>query len=200
MTHPAGGLTCWVPEGDVDIERSLVDAGFESEYVDIQMRRETAAASPPADLPTGLTARALTGPRDREMHREAHDPICAAWSVDPHFDQFLDRFVCVDHYDPRLRQLVYDDEGPVGFVAGRVEHLPDATVGMVIHLDVAPHARRRGLGQVLLERICQRFSELGLSTAQLGVHDDNVSGAPAPYRSLGWVEISRRRKLSRPAS
>lgn len=83
---------------------------------------------------------------------------------------------------------------------GGVEELGDGRFGVVRHLDVAPSARRRGLGRWALNELLVRFAHAGRDEAQLGVHADNVSGAPDLYRSLGWSVVSSQDKWVRPPS
>lgn len=66
--------------------------------------------------------------------------------------------------------------------------------GIVRHLDVTPSARRRGLGAWALNELVARFAEAGQPQAQLGVHDDNESAAPALYVAPGWRVVSSQGK------
>ena len=101
-------------------------------------------------------------------------------------------------YDPGLWVLAVDREGLSGAVLGRVERLADVTAGVVTHVNVAPRARGRGLAAALLGTLCRRFQAHGLAVAQLGVHEDNASGAPGLYEHLGWTTVSRRTRWQPP--
>ena len=48
-----------------------------------------------------------------------------------------------------------------------------------------------------LNELLARFARAGLGEAQLGVHEENVSAAPALYASLGWSVVSSHRKWIR---
>lgn len=171
-------------------------------YTDLQMRTSTPSASGvPADLAPGDRWRVMSR-LTSSVADEVHDLVCAAWGVAAHREAFRTRFERKDT-DPRLWVLLDRDGGPTGLAAaalGKVQELADGRFGVVTHLDVHPQARRLGLGTAALHELLRRFRELGLEEAQLGVHDDNASGAPKMYRSLGWRVVSSQTKWVRPTS
>ncbi len=81
-----------MPDDDREQAAALQLRGWERGYVDLQMRRRLAGHWE-RELPAGHAAVALNGPRDAFLHREVHELICAAWSVPPHWEAFLGRFV-----------------------------------------------------------------------------------------------------------
>lgn len=181
------GTPLWLPTRDSDAKAMATEQQLVSPYTDLQMRiQTTAAATTPPPRGTHL--------RDFEPSvtalREVHDLVCAAWGVDDHWSAFLRRFEPV----ARERSFWVLLEGTGGELLaaciGDVQVLGDGRFGIVRHLDVAPDARRRGLGSWAVNELVARFARAGLAEAQLGVHDNNKSAAPALYTSLGWRLVS----------
>jgi GNAT superfamily N-acetyltransferase len=196
VLEDAFAASVWIAAGDDQVGREARRCGLTEAYIDIHMRKAL-STSPPHTLPDGFSPTVLTGPQDRQIHRAVHDLVCEAWDVPPHLEAFLERFVQRDDYDPRLWMIASDGEGVCGAVIGRLERAADGPVGGVAHLDVAPRSRRQGLGPALLARLCTAFAAQGMVAAQLGVHDDNRSGAPGLYQRLGWRTVSRRQRFVR---
>ena len=196
----AAGTPLWLPSSDQEASSAARKHQLARSYADLQMRSPTpsTATGPRADLPSGHRWRG-TRRHSPSVGDEVHDLVCAAWGAAPDREAFRSRFEG-DDMDPRLWVLVDHDGASPGLVAaalGRVQDLPDGRFGVVAHLDVRPGARRLGLGTAVLRELVRRFRELGLEEAQLGVHDDNVSHAPAMYRSLGWRVVSSQTKWVR---
>lgn len=188
-THSAA-LECWIATRNPDLAAALSSHGWLPSTVDLQMRLGLPPHRRP--LPSGIDFVDLTGPDDAALLIGAHELANAAWGVDGSADDFLDRFVRPASYDPALWVLAYERGIPCGAAIGHLLQLPDALVGKVASLAVAPRARGRGLGAAMLAELCHRFASRGLPLAQLGVHEDNRSGAPAMYRHLGWEQVSSR--------
>ena len=71
--------------------------------------------------------------------------------------------------------------------------------GEIADLAVAPAARRRGIGGVLLDRVVATAMESGVGALYLEVRESNVA-ARALYQSRGFDMVGRRRGYySRPA-
>lgn len=194
-----GAEECWVPTDDSDLPAALATQGWRPSIVDLQMRLRlpTTAHAP---LPRGFHLVELAGPDDVALHSAVHELACDAWGVDSHPEQFLDRYVRNPAYDAGLWVLGQDRDGVCGAAIGQVQQLPDALVGKVASLAVAPRVRGRGLAAAMLDRLCRRFASRGLPLAQLGVHEDNRSGAPSMYRHLGWAQVSSRTRWEASAS
>ncbi|KAA1400442.1 GNAT family N-acetyltransferase [Aeromicrobium ginsengisoli] len=75
--------------------------------------------------------------------------------------------------------IAYDDERPVGMVAGRVV----GGAAELISMWVAPEARRRGIGRTLIERVVAWADGRPLS---LRVMDGNAPAVTA-YERQGFV-------------
>lgn len=185
--HLLLGVPLWVPGRDEAAELVAERRGLALSHRDLQMR---------IDATTALRTRPPTATRLRVFDgsstalRDVHDLVCQAWHVDDHWPAFLERF----GGSTRERDLWVLLESPPGDLLaacfGDVQDLGDGRFGVVRHLDVAPGARRRGLGAWALNELVARFADAGLPQAQLGVHDDNRSGAPALYAALGWRVVS----------
>jgi ribosomal-protein-alanine N-acetyltransferase len=62
--------------------------------------------------------------------------------------------------------------------------------GHVITIDVAPEARRQGVGRMLLEAAERQFRKEGATLLLLEVAEDNLA-AQAFYKKFGFLEIGR---------
>lgn len=190
----AGGAL-WLPTLDHDAGAAAAAAhGLVRAYTDLQMRTRTtaASASPP---PLGTRLREL-GAAPSGLH-DVHDLVCAAWGAEDHWTAFHRRFEQAAR-EPALWVLLESEQGElVAACFGDGQDLADGRFKVVRHLDVAPGVRRSGLGRWALNELLVRFALAGWDEAQLGVHGDNASGAPAFYRSHGWSVVSSQDKWVR---
>jgi [ribosomal protein S18]-alanine N-acetyltransferase len=97
----------------------------------------------------------------------------------------------------RMRLFVaeeWSDEtrGGAPVLAGYVVALLLGVEAEIADLAVAPSARRRGIGKVLLERTLADLGARGVETVFLEVRESN-SAARALYESRGFVTVGRRR-------
>jgi ribosomal-protein-alanine N-acetyltransferase len=97
----------------------------------------------------------------------------------------------------RMRLLVAEeraDEGGGGD-AGVVGYVVALLLGVeaeIADLAVAPRARRRGIGGLLLERVVGELTATGVGAVFLEVRESN-SAARALYESRGFSAVGRRR-------
>jgi len=198
LRSSSGAEECWVPSADRDLEGALAAHRWRPSTVDLQLRISLPAPSD-ASLPEGVRLVDLAGPDEVILHHAVHELTCEAFGVASHLEKFMARYVRDPAYDAALWVLGQDRDGLCGAAIGRVRQLPDALVGHVANLVVAPRARGQGLAAAMLAELCQRFAYRGLLLAQLGSHADNPSGASSMYRHLGWVQVSSRTRWQRSA-
>jgi ribosomal-protein-alanine acetyltransferase len=90
---------------------------------------------------------------------------------------------------PHMRFLVAEEgDELLGYVVAMVV----ADEGEIADLAVAPAARRRGIGGLLLDRVAGDAAQRGTRSLYLEVRESN-SGARALYESRGFVAVGRRR-------
>jgi len=87
---------------------------------------------------------------------------------------------------------VLEDDIPLGFVLVQTV-LDEAEINTIV---VGPQARRRGVGQALMENVLLYLQKQGVNRLLLEVACDNEA-AIALYRKLGFAEIGRRREYYR---
>ena len=87
-------------------------------------------------------------------------------------------------------------EGASGLVVGYVVAWFAAGEGEIANVAVAPSARRRGLGGLLLDAAIAAAADHGAEALYLDVRESNVR-ARALYDSRGFVEVGRRRRYYR---
>lgn len=85
-----------------------------------------------------------------------------------------------------------DAGGGDAVLLGYVVALVVADEGEIADLAVAPEARRRGIGGLLLDRVAAEAEELGIRSLYLEVRESNVA-ARALYQSRGFTAVGRRR-------
>jgi ribosomal-protein-alanine N-acetyltransferase len=85
-----------------------------------------------------------------------------------------------------------DARGGAPVLVGYVVALLLGAEAEIADLAVAPRARRRGIGKVLLERTMADLSARGVQEVYLEVRESN-SAARALYDSRGFVTVGRRR-------
>jgi [ribosomal protein S18]-alanine N-acetyltransferase len=87
-------------------------------------------------------------------------------------------------------------EGAGGPVAGYVVAWFAADEGEIANVAVAPSARGRGIGGLLLDAAIAAAAERGAQALYLDVRESNAR-ARALYDSRGFVEVGRRRRYYR---
>lgn len=65
-----------------------------------------------------------------------------------------------------------------------------AGVAEIKRLYVAPEARGRGIGEMLLRRVAQAARQIGYARVRLDSHRPSMSTAIALYRRLGFVDVA----------
>ncbi len=96
-------------------------------------------------------------------------------------EDFLDRFVRRQSYDPTLWFLAVDGNVIVGSIsAGRTP-----SMGWIRQLSVLPSHRGMGIVTALLREAFGAFHDRGMRRVRLGVDADNKSGAVRLYRRVG---------------
>lgn len=85
--------------------------------------------------------------------------------------------------------VVDAQDGVLGYVIARRM----ADEGEILNVGVAPSARRRGVGRLLVRKALERLGELGARSVYLEVRESNVA-ARELYREFGFVEVWRRAK------
>ena len=107
-----------------------------------------------------------------------------------------------DHYvsggkKDRLFLVAENGDEVVGFIIGEVRawEFGSPPCGWVFALTVAPKARQMGIGQQMLEEICRRLQQAGVTTVRTMVDRDNKVTLSF-FRSLGlrtgrYIELEK---------
>jgi [ribosomal protein S18]-alanine N-acetyltransferase len=98
----------------------------------------------------------------------------------------------------RMRVLVAEERAERGAGGGDATTLLGYVLALVLgeeaeiaDLAVAPEARRRGIGRLLLERVLEDLETRGVGEVYLEVRESNLA-ARALYASLGFTAVGRR--------
>jgi len=138
-----------------------------------------------ADIPADVTVRAADENDLEAIHAIEGASFGDPWSL----DSFRD---LVDH--PRAKMEVAVDAG--GAVLGYAIAWYVADESEIANIAVAPAARRRGVGAVLLDRILKAAAEFGARSVFLEVRESNEE-ARKLYEARGFEIAGRRIKYYR---
>jgi ribosomal protein S18 acetylase RimI-like enzyme len=137
-------------------------------------------------------------PRLQEITRQTFGGV----SIDANMERLLGPFGSGDWRDRKVAAIaedcavqpdgvfaaVTDDGEIVGYVTTRLR--PEASVGWIPNLAVAPEHQGEGLGRRLLEHALEFFRERGMAVAKIETLEQNPVGQ-ALYPRLGFTEVAR---------
>ena len=165
-------------------------------YLERSLPRRS-AAKPPV-LPPGITLRAYAPELDEEI---------LSHILDASYEETLDcpglrglrrtTDVIAGHqevgqFDPGLWTLLFDDAHPVGALLLNIA--PDERTAELVYVGLAPEARGRGFGTMLLEHGLHQLASSSASMITLAVDEANTP-AVALYERFGFRRAARRMAL-----
>jgi ribosomal protein S18 acetylase RimI-like enzyme len=97
--------------------------------------------------------------------------------------------------DPDLWEVAWDGDQVAGMVLNFLNRKENEEYnrlrGWTENISVRKPWRRRGLARALLTRSLQRFKDMRMDHAALGVDTQNLTGALDLYKSVGFVVEKR---------
>jgi ribosomal-protein-alanine N-acetyltransferase len=135
--------------------------------------------------PDGVAVRAASESDLAAIHAIERESFGDPWSLDGFRD-------LLDHPRAKLEVAV----GASGEVLGYAVAWYVADESEIANIAVAPHARRRGVGALLLDRILDAAAEFGAKTVFLEVRESNAS-ARKLYEARQFAVAGRRAKYYR---
>ena len=134
-----------------------------------------------------MRLRALDPERDLSAaHRVLELAFEDHWDFAPtSFEEFLDRNIRGEAFDPTLWVIAVDGEGLVGVLSGEAH----TERGWVYELGVLASQRGRGIATALLRESFLRFRDRGLPQARLNVDSENPTGAVGLYERVGMHAV-----------
>lgn len=147
----------------------------------MEVELESGLQAPPALA--GIQLRHLDPESDLPAaHRILEKAFEDHWDYSPaSFEEFLDRNVHQDDFDPALWIIAIDAEEPVGVLYGSAH----TDRGWVSELGVLRSHRGRGIATAMLRESFAEFERRGLPRVRLNVDSDNLTGAVSLYESVG---------------
>jgi mycothiol synthase len=138
--------------------------------------------------PSGIQLRRLDPGKDlRDAHRILEEAFEDHWDYSPtSFEEFLDRDVRRDDFDPALCIIAVDGDEPVGVLRGSAH----SDRGWVYDLGVLRSHRGRGIATALLQESFAELQRRGLPRVRLNVDSDNLTGAVALYERVGMRAVT----------
>ena len=148
-------------------------------HMEVAVERGLEAPTPPS----GIELRRLDPTKDLPAaHRILGEAFEGHWDYSPtSFEEFLDRSVRQDDFDPALWIIAVDGDEPVGVLYGGAH----TDRGWVYELGVLRSHRGRGIGTALLRESLAEFESRDLPRVRLNVDSDNLTGAVSLYERVG---------------
>lgn len=184
-----------VPEGAEAARRLLTHDGYAVVRYMVGMVRPSLADPPSPELPPGLEVRPATRETALQIFRAADEAFRDHWGFQDSTDE--DRQASIDH--PVMGQLdvwqvAWDGDEVAGGVLGFINEEENRALGRRRGYTEGIFTRRpwrgRGLATALIGRNLRLLAERGMTEAALTVDADNLTGALALYR---WVGFEPRR-------
>jgi mycothiol synthase len=141
-----------------------------------------------ATSPAGIELRRLDPEGDLPAaYRILEEAFEDHWDPSPiGYEEFLDRNVHQDDFDPALWIVAVDAAQPVGVLSGTAH----TDRGWVHELGVLRSHRGRGIATALLRESFAAFERRGLPRVRLNVDSDNLSGAVSLYERVGMRVVT----------
>lgn len=148
-------------------------------HMEVELDGEMQAGAPPP----GIELRRLDPEGDLPAaHRILEEAFADHWNHTPTlYEEFLERSIHRDHFDPALWIIAVDAGEPVGVLTGSAH----SDRGWVDELGVLRSHRGRGIATALLRESFAEFGGRGLPRVRLVVDSDNVTGAVSVYEGVG---------------
>lgn len=180
-----------VPQEADAARRLLVHDGYSVVRYMVSMVRPSLADPPSPDLPEGLEWRPATRDVAMQILRAADEAFRDHWGA--HDETDAERQSSIDH--PVMGQLdvwqvAWDGDEVAGGVLGFINEEENRALGRRRGYTEGIFTRRpwrgRGLATALIGRNLRLLSERGMTEAALTVDADNLTGALALYRRVGF--------------
>lgn len=192
----ARALSADVPEGtrivlqggtyvhDTAAQRLFESCGFTPVRYFWRMRIDMMETPPAPVWPEGIAVReCVRGQDERSIFDTLEEAFLDHWGHASHeYDEWLERNVKVESFDPSLWLLALDGAEPAGALRGRV--MADGS-GWINTLGVRRLWRQRGVGMTLLLHSFGVFYRRGITSVTLGVDAQNPTGATHLYEAAG---------------
>jgi len=153
-------------------------------HMEIELEGGSEASTPPP----AIDLRRLDPNKDLPAaHRILEEAFEDHWDYSPtSFEEFLDRSVRQDDFDPALWFLAFDAGEPVGVLTGGAH----TDRGWVYDLGVLRAHRGRGIATALLRESFAEFERRNLPRVRLNVDSDNTTGAVSLYERVGMRVVT----------
>jgi mycothiol synthase len=166
----------------------LQDAGYRQVRSHWRMQKALDVEVRAPDAPAGVGLRALDPQSDAQaIYALDRESFAAVAGTPPESRrEFTESHLQAHDLDPGLSVVATRGTRPIGFLLTR--RWPEAPVGYIDVLAVAPEEQGRGLGRTMLQQAFVLFRQAGLSEAQLGVAADNPKALQL-YESAGMAVL-----------
>lgn len=153
-------------------------------HMEVELGRGLEAATPPSDI----QLRRLDPESDLPAaHRILEEAFQDHWDYSPTpYEEFVDRNVHGDDFDPALWVIAVDAGEPVGVLYGSAH----TDRGWVSELGVLRSHRGRGIATAMLRESFSKFERRGLPRVRLNVDSDNLTGAVSLYERVGMRVVT----------
>lgn len=175
--------------GDHDAVRLYERFGMTPVRYWFEMVAPTAVATD-VTVPDALRVEAYSSRHETELHAAHVEAFGDHWGYQSRpFEEWATMTVRSDSFLPGLSCLAFDGEELAGYVLCYSDADPKRLY--IGHVGVRRAWRRRGIAGGLLARALEAGSEVGYSTAGLGVDAESPTGAVGVYERVGFETESR---------
>ena len=180
----------------------LAKHGFEAVRHFFLMRRDLAEPIPDAPLPEGLEVRRVTQDQWRTIFDAEDEAFRDHWGHREATDRAFEATFAKSQLDTDLWVVAWDGDQVAGVVQNWIWPEENETLGVrrgwLEHVSVRRPWRRRGLGRAITKLSLERFRDVGMSDAMLGMDTQNPNGALGLYEGLGFMVYSRAAAYRKP--
>ncbi|HET7677560.1 MAG TPA: GNAT family N-acetyltransferase [Candidatus Limnocylindrales bacterium] len=202
--HPEGPrqLAAWVDKLGPGRMALLEGAGYAPARYFFLMVRPTLEAIPEVPLPPGLEIRPAHPADLLRVARAEEEAFRDHWGHRSMDDADLQRMIDHPLTDPTLWRVAWDGDEVAGVVVGAINPAENEAFGRqrgwVDRVSTRRAWRKRGLASALIVEVLRALRERGMTSAQLGVDAENLTGALALYERLGFVVDQRSASYRKP--
>jgi mycothiol synthase len=173
---------------DETAARLLIERGYSFARRFWHMEGDIGTDPQAPKAPVGIRLRRLDPERDLSLvHRVLDEAFEDHWDYSPTpFEEFVERDIAKEDFDPSLWILATDGIDPVGVLSASAH----TDRGWVNDIGVLRSHRGRGIATALLLESFVEFGRRGLSLVRLNVDSENMSGAVGLYERVGMRAVN----------
>jgi ribosomal protein S18 acetylase RimI-like enzyme len=186
-------MSTWLCEGEAPWIAKLEEEGHYPARYFHEMVRDLREPIEDRPLPEGLEVRPVPEEDHRRVFFAANEALRDHWAGREWTEEDYQEFMNDPIIDPSLWVVAYDGDEVAGTVLNWVHHEEnermDRKWGYTEIITVRRPYRGQGLAKALITMSMRMLRDMGMEEANLGVDNQNPSGALGLYTGLGYRNI-----------